>query len=86
MAPELIHESKYGSRRSRVSKEGDIYALGMVVYEVVTGVRPFGVENIKVEEIVRQVLSGARPTSAKHGKPGIPLYPGYLRYNLASAV
>lgn len=68
MAPELIHPSKYGLRNSQLSKEGDIYALGMVVYEIVAGVRPFGVENIKVEEATWEVLNGMRPTKPENAE------------------
>ena len=64
MAPELIYPTKFGLSRSQPSKEGDVYAFGMVVYEVVTGVRPFGVEGFRVEEVMCKVLDGVRP-----GKP-----------------
>ena len=38
-----------------------MYALGMVVYEIVTGVRPFGMENLGAREVMWEVLDGARP-------------------------
>ncbi|KAF9641818.1 kinase-like protein, partial [Thelephora ganbajun] len=41
MAPELLHPEKFGLRDGRVSKQADIYAFGMVVYEVLTGRFPF---------------------------------------------
>jgi serine/threonine protein kinase len=34
MAPELLSPEKYGLDRRIASKEADIYAFGMVVYEV----------------------------------------------------
>ncbi|KAF9646448.1 kinase-like protein [Thelephora ganbajun] len=61
MAPELIYPGKYGLDRSRVSREADIYAFGMVVYEVVMGVRPFSVENRRAEEVIFAVMAGERP-------------------------
>ena len=53
MAPELF------SKDARVSKEADMYAFGMVVYEVITGTLPFG--HRKVVEIPMLTLSGSRP-------------------------
>ena len=67
MAPELTYPSKFGLPYSQLSKEGDIYALGMVVYEIVMGIRPFGVEGFRVEEVMYVVLDGARPA-----RPGDP--------------
>jgi len=45
MTPELIHPFGFGLKLSQLSKEGDVYAIGMAVYEIVTGVRPSGPEN-----------------------------------------
>jgi len=61
MAPELIYPSKFGLPRLQLSREADIYAFGMVIYEVVMGVRPFGLENCRVEEVIFLVLDGKRP-------------------------
>ena len=61
MAPELILPSNYGLPFPQVSKEADMYAMGMVVYEVVTGVRPFGVEGFQPWESMFQVVGGKRP-------------------------
>lgn len=67
-APELIHPFKFGLGRSRLSEEGDIYAIGMVVYEIVTGVRPFGLENFKEQQMVYAVLDGMRPEKPENAE------------------
>lgn len=61
MAPELIFPPKFGLDRLRLSKEADIYAFGMVVYEIVTGVRPFGIENLRAEVAMWEAVNGRRP-------------------------
>ena len=62
-APELLLPAKFGLEKGIPSKEADIYALGMTVYRVLTGERPFFP---KMEtEIVHAVMSGERPP-----KPG----------------
>lgn len=61
MAPELLYPEKFGLRTSRVSKQADIYAFGMVVYEVLTGRIPFGVEKRRHQEVILRVMQGKRP-------------------------
>ena len=61
MAPELLYPKKFGLRTCRVSKQADIYAIGMVIYEVLTGRPPFGLERRQHAEIVVRVLEGKRP-------------------------
>ena len=68
MAPELIHPFKFGLKCSQLSKEGDIYAIGMVVYEIVTGVRPFGLENFREQQMVYAVLDGMRPEKPENAE------------------
>ena len=41
MAPELIDPDRFGFKDSRPSKESDCCALGMVIFEVLTGQPPF---------------------------------------------
>lgn len=53
MAPELLGYS------AQASKEADIYAFGMVVYEVVTGTRPFGHRGLMERAAI--TLQGTRP-------------------------
>jgi len=36
MAPELLVPARFGLRRCTPSKEADIYAIGMVIYQVCT--------------------------------------------------
>ncbi|KAF9789369.1 kinase-like domain-containing protein, partial [Thelephora terrestris] len=41
MSPELLDPERFGANDDRPSKKSDCYALGMVVYEVLTGNSPF---------------------------------------------
>lgn len=61
MAPELLFPEKFGRLDGRVSKEADIYAFGMVVYEVLTGHIPFAGEGRWFAEIIMRVMEGNRP-------------------------
>jgi len=62
MAPELHHPKKFGLSDGRVSKQADIYAFGMVVYEVLTGCPPFGKGGRRQAEIVLRVMEGKKPS------------------------
>jgi serine/threonine protein kinase len=59
MAPELLFPTKFGLEKGVPSKEADIYALGMTVYQVLTGKWPFF--SRKEAEVTLVVLSGERP-------------------------
>jgi serine/threonine protein kinase len=61
MAPELLYPEGFGLCGFRVSKQADIYALGMVFYEVLTGRPPFGAERRRNPEIMLCVIQGERP-------------------------
>ena len=61
MAPELIIPKEFGLPDSRVSKQADIYAFGMAVYEVLTGHPPFGAGRLPAT-IMFQVTRGERPS------------------------
>jgi hypothetical protein len=59
MSPELLHPQQFGARDGRPTKESDCYALGMVIYEVLSGQVPFS----RYEElyVLGRVINGERP-------------------------
>ena len=59
MSPELLDPEQFGLKKSCPTKESDCYALGMVVYEVLSGQTPFS-PSIAFA-VVRKVLEGERP-------------------------
>jgi len=63
MAPELLLPDKFQLKKGVPSPEADIYALGMTVYQVLTGKWPFFPR--REAEVVHAVVSGERPP-----KPG----------------
>ena len=66
MAPELLFPDKFGKKNGRPTQPGDIYAFGMTVYEVLTGLEPFYdrdfFERRGKYQLIDTVLGGARPT------------------------
>ncbi|KAF9644879.1 kinase-like protein [Thelephora ganbajun] len=59
MSPELLYPQKFGLEGSYPTKESDCYALGMVIYEVLSGQAPFA--SYRDPEVVYMVLGGERP-------------------------
>ena len=59
MSPELLDPQRYGISEARPTKESDCYALGMVVYEILSGSTPFFMDNSFAT--LRRVLEGERP-------------------------
>ena len=59
MSPELLDPEKFGLKDGRQTKRSDCYALGMVVYEVLSRQVPF-FQHYKYAVIAR-ILEGERP-------------------------
>jgi len=59
MSPELLNPELFGFNDGRLTKESDCYALGMVIYEVLSGQRPFAQDKDFV--VIQKVIEGKRP-------------------------
>jgi len=59
MSPELFDPEKFGLEDSRPTKHSDRYALGMLIYEVLSGQVPFPRHGPFI--VVARVLKGERP-------------------------
>ena len=68
MSPELLDPESFGLEESRPTKESDCYALGMVIYEVLSGQVPFALKTSPV--VIRMVLEGKRPERPQGGEGG----------------
>ncbi len=74
MAPEQLHDAR------RVGPPADVFALGQIVYECVTGVTPFQGETLQ-ETLTRLVDGRLTPL-----REGAPLAPAWLEAVLARAL
>jgi serine/threonine protein kinase len=59
MSPELIAPEQFGLKSSRPTESSDCYALGMVIYETISGHLPFH-EDADLA-VFAKVLKGKRP-------------------------
>ena len=59
MSPERLHPDQFGFEDSRPTKESDSYALGMVIYEVLSGQVPFALLMDFV--VMRKIVDGEHP-------------------------
>ena len=65
MSPELLYPDKFGLKSNSPTAKSDLYALGMVVYEVLSGQAPFA--TYRDPEVVFMVLGGERPERPRGG-------------------
>ena len=61
-APELLFPEKFNGWSTRPTRPADIYAFGMVIYEVLTGSQPFHEQEWAAHKAIYHVIIGARPT------------------------
>ena len=66
MAPELLIPTKFGLLKGIPSKEADIYALGMTIYQVLTGKLPF-LQRRKAR-VIHAVMLGERPAKPENAE------------------
>ena len=60
MSPELLDPGQLGLKDSQPTRESDCYALGMVIYEVLSGQVPFAPCNVGFI-VSRKIVEGERP-------------------------
>ena len=65
MSPELIDPEKFGSADGRPTKPSDCYALGMLIYEVLSGKAPLFQHNRYA--VIARILEGERPARPSQG-------------------
>ena len=66
MAPELLLPTKFGLTKGVPSKEADIYALGMTIYQVLTGKLPFSQR--RKARVMYAVMLGERPAKPENAE------------------
>ena len=60
MSPELIDPQRFGFENGRPTRSSDCYALGMVIYETISGHFPFRKDTDVT--VLMKVLNGERPS------------------------
>ena len=60
MSPECLDLNRFGLKDNHPTKELDGYALGMVIYEVLSREIPYPLCNKLV--VIQKILGGERPT------------------------
>ena len=63
MSPELLDREGSNSLKCQLTVESDCYALGMAMYEILSGSIPFGPSNSIA--VLSRVLDGGRPGRPK---------------------
>ena len=78
MSPELLDPESFGSEKARLTRESDCYALGMVVYEILSGQAPYSPSSAPLLKILRGIrpekprgVQGARFTDDIWGMLGL---------------
>ncbi|KAH9840783.1 kinase-like domain-containing protein [Rhodofomes roseus] len=66
LAPELLDPEQYGLQHAHVSLPADIYALGIVIWEVFAGRVPYG--RWRGPQVIQQVLAGYRLTRPERAR------------------
>ena len=59
MSPELLFPSKFGSEKSHPTRLSDCYALGMVIYQTISGNIPFHEDTDAI--VLVKLMEGKRP-------------------------
>jgi serine/threonine protein kinase len=68
MSPELLVPDQFNLKESCPTKASDCYALGMVIYEILSGKIPFYEDSTYAA--VLKILEGKRPTRPQESKGG----------------
>jgi serine/threonine protein kinase len=69
MSPELIAPQRFGLKSSRPTKYSDCYALGMVIYETISGNLPFHKHSDLT--VFLKVVEGERPPRGVNFRKGL---------------
>ena len=59
MSPERLDPDMFSLKENHPTKESDCYALGMVIYEILSGEIPYALYNRLI--VVQKILDGERP-------------------------